>query len=199
MVGGSGTLDRKPCFLLLYYIPVTLKRITCYKGSAEDLINPLLNRGDIMFGKLIQILVCAIFLLANNGCDTDYFTTEHAGQINCFADSDSPAYTQSITVKLQQQTRNTLLNSSKTFYTGYTIDFVAYGWTENFTGTIANGILTATHNATKAGEADMQHTMTDLTLTRTLLDHFRVGGQGGIPFVGITQTTGTQPCELEIF
>ena len=144
--------------------------------------------------RLVTVLICSIVLLANNGCDTDYFTVSHSGQINCFADSDSPAYTQSITVKLQQKTVNSF-RSSRTSYTGYTIDFTAYGWTETFKGTISNGILTATHNATKAGEADMQHTMTDLTLTRTLLNHFRVGGEGGIPFVGITQTTGTQPCE----
>ena len=145
-----------------------------------------------------MVLTVSILLLANNGCDRDYFTTSHSGQINCFADFDSPAYTQSITVKLQSETVNSFL-SSRTSYTGYTIDFVAYGWTENFTGTISEGILTATHNATKPGEEDMQHTMTDLTLTTTLLNHFRVGGEGGIPFVGITQTTGTQPCELEIF
>ena len=152
-----------------------------------------------MFGKMIKILVCAVFLVANNGCDTDYFTVSHTGQINCFADSDSPAYTQAATVRINSKTTNSLINSSRTVATGYTIDFVAYGWTENFTGTIENGVLTATHLATKSGSADLSHTMTDLTLTVSLLDHFAVGGQGGIPFVGLTASTGTQPCELEIF
>lgn len=145
------------------------------------------------------ILVCVPLLLANNGCDTDYLTVSHTGQINCFADSDSPAYTQAITVKLNSKKINSLLNGSRTVDTGYTIDFVAYGWTEVFIGTIVDGVLKANHTATKTGEADMSHTMTDLTLTTSLLNHFRVGGQGGIPFVGITQSTGTQPCELEIF
>lgn len=149
--------------------------------------------------RLVTVLICSIVLLANNGCDTDYFTVSHSGQINCFADSDSPAYTQAMTVKINSERRNSLLNGSNTVATGYTIDFVAYGWRENFTGTISNGVLTATHLATKSGSADMSHTMTALTLTTTLLDHFRVGGQGGIPFVGITASTGTQPCELEIF
>ncbi len=155
--------------------------------------------------KTVQLLLMML-LLANTGCDTDYYTTRYAGQLNCSADSDNAAWTYGVTVQLHSRTVNSW-TTSRTEDTGFTIDIDAPPYIEVYRGTVQNGVLVSTHVGKQTGEDDFVNIIPNLTLTNSLLNHFQVGGQGGIPFTAVHNAWyqnqysegATQPCEIEIF